>query len=754
MGLDSVTASLIGHTNDVGTPIVASKLTPPAGRPGLVERTALLDRLVSDPTPSVTSIVAPAGYGKSTLLCQLAERDPRPCGWLTLDDEDNDPVVLLSYLAATLDRIVTVGPEPFARLQVPHPSLRIVTSMLGAMIAAHGRPVLLILDDVHVLENHDCQDIIAALIDPLPEGSQLAAASRRELPLPVQRLRAHGRIAEIGPEDLAFDRDEAANVLRAAGIELTASDMGDLLAVTEGWAVPVYLAARSMSARGTRAALDVAKLGQQRDVVAYVQSELLSMMPDETVEFLTRSAVLDQVSGPLCDAVLDTTGSVDRLEALSRSSMLVTPLDEHRRWYRYHHILRDLLRTELERREPASVPELSRRAGHWCDANGLPEMAIGYAMAAGDADRVASIVLRRALPLYRSGRTATLMRWFDWFDTRGLMDRQPVVAVLGALVSALTGHAALAERWIDPAEHHALAGVLSDGRTPVEGLQAIVRAGLCRHGVDTALSDAELGERLVPAGSAWRPLAVLVLGVVQLLTGDTERADQVLSHAVAIAVDDNALPAASVALAERAVLAIERGEHTVARSFADRACEMVERARLDGMATNALVFAVAGRATIHAGDVERATVLMHKAQRLRPSLTYALPHVAVQSRLELIHVMLALADAPGARTVLREVDDIFHVRPDLGRLPAQAQELRTQLDRMPSGAVGASSLTTAELRLLPLLQTHLTFRGIGERLFVSPHTVKTQAISIYRKLGVSSRADAVREASALGLLHG
>lgn len=752
MGLDSFTHGLLDPAHDVRIPLLTSKLTPPVERPGIVERTALLDRLGSEPGPTVVGAVAPAGYGKSTLLRQWADRCHRPSSWLTIDGDDNDPVVLLTYLAAAVDRIIPVDPEVFDRLQVPRPSLRAVMSMLCAAIAAPQQPVTLILDDLHTLENYDCRDIIAALTDHVPGGSQLVAASRRELPLPVQRLRAQGRIIEIGPADLALDQGEATSLLQGAGVEIAESDIRDLVTATEGWAVPVYLAARSIRARGNAAELDVKNLGGQRHIVAYVQAELLSTMPEDTVEFLTRSAVLDQMSGPLCDAVLRTTGSAVRLEALSQSSMLVTPLDEHRRWYRYHHILRSLLRTELEAREPELTSELARRAGEWCDANGLPDVAIAYAMAAGDAERAAQIVLQRTQPLYRVGRAVTLRRWFDWFDAHGLMDRHPAVAVLGAWVSALTGNAVLAERWSDAAEHHPLPGVLSDGRTPIAGLQAIVRASLCRHGIDQALSDAELAERLIPPGSPWLPPAALMLGVTCLLTGNQERADQVLSHAVDIALDDGALPAASIALAERALIAIERGEHATARSLAERACEMVEQGRLEDMAANTLVFAVAGRTAVQAGDVPRATALVREAQRLRPSLTYALPYIAVQSRLELIRVLLAVADAPGARTVLREVDDILYVRPDMGTLRPRAEELRAHLDRMPSGAIGASSLTAAELRLLPLLQTHLTFRGIGERLFVSPHTVKTQAISIYRKLGVTSRADAIRQAFELGLL--
>jgi LuxR family maltose regulon positive regulatory protein len=735
----------------VAFPLVASKLVPPVARPGTVERTTLLDRLGSETAPSIVSVVAPAGYGKSTLLRQWAEHKPRTSAWLTLDSDDNDPVVLLTYLAAALDRIVPVDPDVFRRLRVPQPSVHSIASMLGATLASQ-KLAGLILDDVFVLENPDCHDIVGTLVECVPTGSQIVAASRRELPLPVQRLRAQGRIIEIGPDDLALDHRETTLVLHGAGVELAESQVRELVAVTEGWAVPIYLAARSVKARGNGVSFDVAHVAEHRHVVAYVRAELLSAQSDETVEFLTRSALLDEMSGALCDAALMTTGSAERLEALAQSNLLVTPLDEHRNWYRYHHMFRGLLRAELALREPELVPEVHRRAGEWCHDNGLPDVAVGYAMAAGDADRAARIVQQRAMPMYRVGRTVTLRRWFDWFDNHGLMADYPEVALLGAWVSALTGHAVTAERWSDAAEHAPLPGVLPDGGTPAEVLQAIVRAGLCRHGMKQALVDAETAERLTPPASPWRAMVVVLIGIAHMLTGSLTRADALFANGVEIGAEDGALPAASVALAERALIALGRGEHGEARALAERACAMVDDGRLQDQPTNALVFAVAARVAINERDMPRALTCLAKAQRLRPGLTHALPYLAVQTRLELIRALLALADAPGARTVLREVDAILRLRPDLGVLPDQANDVRAQIARIPVGTIGSSSLTAAELRLLPLLQTHLTFRGIGERLFVSPHTVKTQAISIYRKLGVSSRSAAVNQARDLGLL--
>jgi len=694
--------------------------------------------------------VAPPGYGKSTLLRQWARRHTGTSTWLTLDVNDNDPVLLLSYLTAAFDRILPVDPDVFRQLTAPLPSVRVIASMLGAVLMAQDR-VALVLDDVHMLENPDCHDIIGTLIEHAPPGVQIATAGRRPLPLPVQRIRAEGRIVEVGPDELALDQHEAAALLHGVGVELTESQVHELVGVTEGWAVPIYLAARSLKARGN-AAVDIAKLAEHRHVAAYVWAELLSAQSDETVEFLTRSSLLEQMSGALCDAALVTTGSAARLEALAESNLLVVPLDDRRKLYRYHQMFRGLLRAELALRDPDLLPQIRRRAGTWCEANGLPDAAVGYTMAAGDADHAAQLVLRRVLPMYRAGRIVTLRRWFDWFDDHGHMNSHPTVAVVGAWLSALVGHAATAERWADVAERGAGQGQLPDGHTSIAGLRALLRAGLCRHGVEQMLADAEHAEQLITPASSWRALTLALVGISRMLTGDTGRADEELAQAIDIAGDDGALPTASVALGQRALIAFDRGEHDEARSLIARACAMVDEGRSQEAPTNAFVLAVAARITRHEGDVAQAEQLLAGAQRLRPALTYALPFLAVQTRLELIRVLLAAADAAGARTMLREADAILRRRPLLGILGEQADELRAQIARIPVGAIGASALTGAELRLLPLLRTHRTFREIGERLYVSPHTVKTQAISIYRKLGVSSRGGAVERAAELGLL--
>jgi LuxR family transcriptional regulator, maltose regulon positive regulatory protein len=437
---------------------------------------------------------------------------------------------------------------------------------------------------------------------------------------------------------------------------------------------------------------------------------------------------------------------------LERSNLLVVPLDRQREWYRYHPLFRELLRGELERSEPELVGELTLRAARWCQDRGLPEDAIGYAMDAGDADLVARGVEQAAISVYRSGRLATVQGWFDWFDDHGLIQQYPAVAMLGAWVQALGGHAAAAERWADAAQQGSYEGMLPDGSASIEGWRALLRAKLCRHGVRQMRADAELALTLIPVSSLWRAPATLLLGISHLLAGDLGVADRVVAEAVEVAQDTGATVAATVALAERAILAIGRQDWPDAEALVEQARSVVASAHLEDCVTSLVLYAAGARVAIHHGNRDQADQDLARAQQLRPQATPALPYYAVQARLELTRAYLALTDVSAAQTVLREVDDLLRWRPDLGILPEQANQLRAQLERLGSDVIAAAPLTTAELRLLPLLATHLSFREMGQQLYVSQHTVKTQALSIYRKIGASSRSEAVQRVQKTGLL--
>jgi LuxR family maltose regulon positive regulatory protein len=734
-------------------PVLESKLAPALGRPGIVSRTDLLDQLEASAATPVVAICAPAGYGKTVLAAAWAQRDPRPFVWLSIDQQDNDPAVLLTYIAFGLDRVEPIDPAVLGALASRGASItQTVVPRLGAALSAKALPVVVVLDDVHLLHDREGLGAVAMLVDHLPQGSQLVVTSRGEPPLPVARWRAEGRLVEFGPGDLAMSPQEAGLLLRAVRVELPDAEVAELSRRTEGWPVALYLAALSAKTQHPEIGVGVGLSGRDRFLVDYLKSVLLSRLSPTEVLFLTRTAVLDRLSGPLCDAVLDTTGSAAVLASLERSNLLVVPLDRQREWYRYHQLFQELLRGELEGSEPELVRELTLRAAQWCQHHGLPEAAIGYAMDAGDADQVARSVEQVAISVYRSGRLATVQRWFDWFDDHGLIQHYPAVAMLGAWVQALGGHAAAAERWADAAERGSYQGMLPDGSASIDGWRALLRAKLCRHGVNQMQADAELALTLLPVGSLWRAPAQLLLGISLLLSGDHGIADDVLAQAVDIAEDTGATVAATVAFAERAILAIGRQDWRKAETLVEQARSVVGNAHLEDCATSVVLYAVGARVAIHHGNVDQAELDLARAQQLRPQATHALPYYAVQARLELIRTYLALTDVANARTVLREVDDLLRWRPNLGTLPEQADQLRSQLDQIDADAIGVSSLTIAELRLLPLLPTHHSFREIGQRLHLSQHTVKTQAMSIYRKLGVSSRNEAIQCARTVGLL--
>jgi LuxR family maltose regulon positive regulatory protein len=557
-------------------------------------------------------------------------------------------------------------------------------------------------------------------------------------------------VVELGVEELAMDHQETRALLERAGVGLDDAEVEELVVRTEGWPVGLYLAVLAHKAGGPRRHGWAGFTGDDRFVADYLWSELLGQLPPERVAFLTRTAVLERMCGPLCDAVLDSAGSSDVLAWLEGSNLLLVPLDRQRRWYRYHHLFQELLRAELERREPELVPELHARAASWCEANGLPESAIDHAQAAGDTDRVARLVWALALPAYGAGRVDTTRRWFAWFEDQGLLGRYRSVAVLGAWLQALVGAPVAAERWADAAEHGPDAETLPDGSTGQSYL-ALLRALLCRHGLDRMRADTQAALAELGPASQWRPTAQLLEGICYLLAGQADQADLILAHAAEVATEAGALPAAAIALAERSLVTMHQQDWMKAATLAEQAQGVVRAGELDGYVASALVHAVAARVAAHQGEVGQAQDQLARATRLRPLLTYALPYFAVQTLLELGRVCLALDDVAGARVVLRQARDILRRRPDLGILPTQVDELLGKLDTSRGVTVGISSLTTAELRLLPLLPTHLTFREIGQRLHVSQHTVKTQALSIYHKLGVSSRSQAVQRAQQFGL---
>ena len=467
--------------------------------------------------------------------------------------------------------------------------------------------------------------------------------------------------------------------------------------------------------------------------------------------FLTQTAVLERMCGPLCDAVLDHDGSVAVLADLARSNLLLVPLDRRGQWYRYHHLFRDMLLAELERAEPALMPVLRRRAAGWYLRNDQPEAALEYSIAAGDVDRAARLVEKLWESTYRHGRIATLQRWFRWLEERGGIEEHPMAAVSASIFAAVRGRPVEAERWADAVDRWQYGNAARPDDPAAEAWAATLRAILCRRGVEQMRADADEAVRRSAAENIMRAVANLVQGVARVLSGDPDGGDASLEDAVGAAEQIGAHEVHAEALCERALLAMARGEWSRAEAFATQAPAILQRAGKDSL----LVRAVQARLALHRGDAPATHQQLVSAQRLRPLLTYAQPHLAVQARIELTRVHLALADLAGARMLMQEIDELLKRRPGLGTLAGEAAALRARVAKERGSSLpGSSALTAAELRLLPMLATHLSFPEIAAEMFLSPHTVKSQMKAVYRKLGASSRSQAVTRARELGLLEG
>ena len=757
--VDSGVRAPSGLSGTSGGPVldpIVSKLRRPPVRPGTIRRSLLIERLARDDSCPIVSVVAPPGYGKTTLLSQWAERNGQPFAWVSVDEQDNDPKVLLSYVANALDAVQSVDGRVFDALASPVSSVPgTVVPRVGAAFASMTAPVTLCLDDVHTLHDSECRAALSVLADHVPRGSRLVLAGRDEPPLRVARLRAEGRIAEIGPADLALNAGESASLMRGAGVVLDADEVAVLHQRTEGWPAGLYLAALCLRAGGSLARAAVSFGGDDRLVSEYLEAEFLARISARHREFLTRTAVLERMNGSLCEAVLQAPGSAATLAELARSNLLLVPLDRRARWYRYHRLFRDMLLAELERLEPGLVPVLRRRAADWCLRNGLPEEALEYSMTAGDVDAVAQRVESLWLPATRQARVTTVQRWFRWLDDRGGVDGHPMLAMLASLLSVQTGRPAEAVRWADVADRWQHRDASGPQDVTIAAWAAALRAILCRHGIGPMRAEADEAASRFAAAGLVAPVIPLMQGIARVLSGDLDGGDLSFEEALEVDEEAGAPEVFAAALCERSLVAMTRRQWGRAGALAGQADAVLRRAGLEECYVTSLVCAVQARAAVHGGDVPAARRQLVRAQRLRPLLTYAIPHLAVQARIELIRAHLALADLAGARTLMREIDDLLRRRPDLGTLAAEALALRTQIskERGPSPP-GVSSLTAAELRILPLLATHLSFPEIGAELFLSPHTIKSQAYSLYRKLGVVSRSQAVARSREVGLLEG
>jgi LuxR family maltose regulon positive regulatory protein len=711
----------------------------------MVARQRLVARLRSASDAELILVQAPAGYGKTTLLSEWAGQEARPIAWLSLDPRHDDPALLLRSVVDVLGRLELVDPVVLEALGVPTPDVGdLALPRLQAALQAGATSFVLILDDGHCLTSDATLEAVEGLLDCLPPGSQLALASRAEPQLPLGRLRAHRRLVEINQADLAMSPSEAGKLFALAGLDLSPSQVDALVQRTEGWPAALHLATLALSGDADPEESMARFAGDDRFIVDYLRDVFLAGMSKRQLRFLCRTSVLDRMSGELCDTVLGDSGSGRVLKELSRSNLLVTRLDHHDEWFRYHGLLREVLLAELRRAEPDAEAELHGRASSWYAGREDFDHAIDHAIEARDIDAAGKLIWD-GYPTYASyGRVATIDRWLERFDDATVASHTGLA--LAATQSSLTkGDGEAAERWMRIAQ----AAFNDSTRGPrAEFAAGLLLAGatIGRDGVEQMGLDAKRAYRAYDEVDPWRSLCCFLRGTAIFL-GDRDpgKAHGLLEEGTSRGIAAPLIQA--LCLAQRALLMIDEDSHAAADLARQARGPMARHGLLD-YPTMALVFATLALCRAREGRVEGAHEDAATAIGLLARLRDFIPWYEAETRIVLARALMRLDDRARARTLLAEASTYLERTPDAVLLRRWREQASASLSESSSEA----GLTRAELRVLQLLPTHFSFREIAERLYVSPNTIKTQAQSIYRKLGVSNRGEAVDHARAAGLI--
>jgi LuxR family maltose regulon positive regulatory protein len=738
-------------SDDLPALIQASWTQPPAVRPGAVSRRALIER-ARDGDAALVTVAAPAGFGKTSFLAEWAASEPRTVVWLTLDASDDDPAVLIAELAAGFaplspiaDRLAAAGPGAGATL------LTRAAPLLADAMRVPTAPYLLVLDDIHELRDEACWDVINILTDAVPTGSTLVA-SGRVLPRRMSRGRQARAAVDITSDDLRLDESEARVVATTAGVTVDDAVVEQWVAQCEGWAAGIHMLAL-LERDGGGASAPVAG-GLLAD---YLYDQCLASLDDGLRSFLLHCSIAEVMVPALCRELSGDPDAGRILDELVASQLFTTRAQDGGS-YRLHGLFREYLERELRLDDPGLFAELHRRAADWFAGHDAPVQAVEHLLAAGERDRAADVFAEIALVVYQSGQVATLLRWIAEIGDRTLA-ATPARAVTTTWVEILAGSLDRAEFWASVLESLPDADTSDEGWSFVAG-RAMVRAAMMRSGLERALADAELAVALEPATSPWRDQALQILGNLATLAGRRDEARTTLRDAVTQATLFGNNDSVLLSETDLALLSIDDGSWDDASRHARHAVEVLEEHSMQGYGTAAYAYAASALVAIRRGDDTTARRHLALAMSCRVHSTAALPALAVRMRATLAECYLALDDALTASMLLDELREPHDVVPDWGTTDARLAELAERCRRAEREAdargvahMHPEALTVAELRVLPLLQTHLTRAEIAARLFVSPNTVGTHISSIFRKLGVSARGDAVQRAIEAGLIE-
>lgn len=708
----------------------------------LVERPRLVDELVAF-TGRLVVISAPAGYGKSILAAQWLAADPRPGAWLSLDEADNDPNVLLTYLALAAG--VSEGPFLDAEAGIDE-----LLDLLTRVLATRTTGGILVLDDAHVISG-DAAEVLTTLAVQVPAGSTLAVLTRDAPSFPATRGVLQGTVRRLGADDLAMTPTEAGALLEHSGIAEACDVVEALTDATEGWPAGLYLASLALREADDRMSAARGISGRQRMITDFFAEEVLPTIAPADLDFLLATAVLDRCCASLCDTVLDRTDTGAVLERLARTNRFVIPLDDLGEWYRYHHLFAEMLLGEARRRDRARVARVAARASQWWESRFEPDAAVTLALAADDRARAIELIARWSPFLQTDRRRVTVDRWLHAFDETEIF-QTPALALTAAWNAALVGDAVAVQRFLRVVSQSPDEVPLPDGTQPIAAA-AVLHALTTSEGLHALVTHAETAFASTAPQSPYRAAAAHLAAGGLLMLGDTERAEPYIEAAVAIG-SAGLQPAQAQALANRARRDAYLGDLPAARRAVDEAIGIAEANWLTErptvgfvFASSTLVHALVGIPTVAAEHRAQAVALLDRLEGMSPF------HAAC-GYLECAESAVLTGDVDEATGLLGKAERRLRRLRDTGLLPFALARVGAAIARASgrTTTVLVERLSPAELRVLEYLPTHLSFGEIGEELFVSRNTVKSHAMAIYRKLGVTSRSAAVKEAGNFGLL--
>jgi LuxR family maltose regulon positive regulatory protein len=738
--------------------LLATKLHIPAIGPQLVQRNALLDALSAGRRRKVTLLSAPAGWGKTTVLAQwaLSVAENQRFGWLSVDHSDNDPVWFWMYVVAALQKISPgVGNRAVELLAMGADPVQVVLPTLLNDLDTIAGPMVLILDDYHLVVSRAVHEQLAFFISRLPANLHLVLATRSDPLLPLARLRASGNLAELRTNDLRFAASEAHQLLnKVLGLDLADADIHLLHRRTEGWAAGLYLAALSLAGRADAAAFIKTFAGDNRHIVDYLMAEVLDGQPPHLRSFLLRTSILGRFSGALCDAVLETSGSESVLEKIEHENLFLVPLDMSRHWYRYHQLFGELLRTELRRSEPDLVADLHRRAATWFETEGLIDEALRHLIAAGDIARSADLIAADWVDEFNGGGVSTISGYLDLLPEETVR-QDPRLSVARAWIALSTGQLDDAAEWIEAVEtgsaaHTADTRAISAQVVVLHAVHSFKTADVAA-ALDTARRAITLDLGEAPHAAC---AAHCIYGSALYFSGSTQEAQDAFRRAVGLAAKVGDRRARIYALGYLALMSAERGQLADAELQIRRASGS-SRNLADGEHFVDVMVSLAAAEVLATRDDAAAASAAADVAVMSARQGGAILEVA-KTLLVRADIFEHLGDHQSAKAILEEVGTLVRGCADAGiastlLASAEPSEPLAVTSRHEGCAVG-EELSPKELEVLRLLATRLSRREIGARLYVSLNTVKTHQRAIYRKLRVEHRSAAVSRARELGLL--